>query len=217
MLKCRSVISKGNMMTYTVNLEQIDEYNTRKLAVNPKHTALLVIEMQNVFRNDLNMITDKQLDNIKTIIAASEKAGVNIIYVRHNDSHEISKSMVDWWNGDKIEYGSEGWKMLDGFDTTDKISIDKNQYSAFFQTELHDVLQANKIEDVIIVGVMTNCCCETTAREAFMYGYRVFFINDATSTVNEELHLAALKNLSFGFACIQDTKHLVSDLSASTK
>ncbi len=201
-------------MNYTVNLEQIDEYNTHKLVVNPKRAALLVIEMQNVFRNDLNMISDKQLDNIKTIIEASEKAGVNIIYVRHNDSAEISKSMVDWWNGDKIEYGSEGWQMIDGFDTTEKIIIDKNQYSAFFKTELNDVLQANKIEDVIIVGVMTNCCCETTAREAFMYGYRVFFINDATSTVNEELHLATLKNLSFGFACIQDTQHLISDLSA---
>lgn len=202
-------------MTYTVNLEQINEYNTHKLTVNPKRSALIVIEMQNVFRNDLNMISDKQLNNIKTIIEASEKAGVHIIYVRHNDSHEISKSMIDWWNGDKIEYGSKGWEMIDGFDTTGKTIIDKNQYSAFFKTELDEVLRANKIEDVIIVGVMTNCCCETTAREAFMYGYRVFFINDATSTFNEDLHLATLKNLSFGFACIQDTKHLVSDLFAS--
>ena len=201
-------------MNYKVNLEQIDEYNTHKLVVNPKRTALLVIEMQKVFRTDLKIISDKQLVNIKAIIDASEKAGVNIIYVRHNDSSEISKSMVDWWNGDKIEYGSDGWKMLDGFDTTGKIIVDKNQYSAFFKTELNDVLQAKKIEDVIIVGVMTNCCCETTAREAFMYGYRVFFINDATSTFNEELHLAALKNLSFGFACIQDTKNIISDLSA---
>lgn len=201
-------------MNYTVNLEKIDEYNTHKLVVNPKRSALLVIEMQNVFRTDLNIISDKQLNNIKAIIAASEKAGVNIIYVRHNDSAEISKSMVDWWNGDKIEYGSHGWKMLDGFDTTGKIVIDKNQYSAFFKTELNEVLQENNIEDVILVGVMTNCCCETTARDAFMYGYRVFFINDATSTINEELHLAALKNLSFGFACIQDTQDIISDLSA---
>src|SRR4051812_13147204 len=105
-------------MNYTVSLEKIAEYNTHKLTVNPKRSALLVIEMQNVFRTDLNMISDKQLNNIKAIIDASEKAGVNIIYVRHNDSSDISKSMVDWWNGDKIEYGSEGWKMIDGFDTT---------------------------------------------------------------------------------------------------
>jgi len=202
-------------MNYTVNLEQIEKYNIHQLEVNPKRAALLVIEMQNVFRKDLNIISDKQLENIKTIIQASEEVGVNIIYVRHNDSAEISKSMIDWWDGDKIEYGSEGWKIIDGFDTAGKIVIDKNQYSAFFQTELNKVLQANKIEDVIIVGVMTNCCCETTAREAFMYGYRVFFINDATSTVNEDLHLSALKNLSFGFACIKDTREIVADLKAN--
>ena len=44
-------------MNYTVNLEQIDDYNTHKLVVNPKRAALLVIEMQNVFRTDLNIIT----------------------------------------------------------------------------------------------------------------------------------------------------------------
>lgn len=87
-------------MNYKVNLEQINDYNTHKSVVNPKRAALLVIEMQNVFRNDLKMITDKQLDNIKTLIEAAEKAGTCIIYVRHNDSSTISKQMVDWWNGD---------------------------------------------------------------------------------------------------------------------
>ena len=204
-------------MHYTVTLDQIGELNTHKRVVNPKRAALLVIEMQNVFRNEANLISDKQIANVKSIIEASEKAGVNIIYVRHNDSAEISKSMVDWWHGDKIEYGSDGWQLLDDFDADGKIIIEKNQYSAFFKTELDEVLRKNNIEDVIIVGVMTNCCCETTAREAFMYGYRVFFINDATATVNEDLHLAALKNLSFGFACIQDTDHMVSDLNADNQ
>ena len=200
-------------MNYTVNLKNVDEYNTHKFIINSKHCALLVIEMQNVFLTDLKIINDKQLNNIKAIVDASEKAGVNIIYVRHNDSSEISRPIVDWWNGDKIEYGSDGWKMIDDFDTTGKIIIDKNQYSAFFKTELDDLLKENKIEDVIIVGVMTNCCCETTARDAFMNSYRVFFINDATATFNEDLHLSTLKNLSFGFACIQNTQDIITDLS----
>lgn len=103
--------------------------------------------------------------------------------------------------------------MIDGFNITNRTVIDKNQYSAFFKTNLDEILKANHIEDVIITGVMTNCCCETTAREAFMYGYRVFFINDATSTFNEELHLATLKNLSFGFARVQNTQNLIEDMA----
>lgn len=153
------------------------------------------------------------IHNIQSIIEASEKAGVEVVYVQHNDSSEVSKPMVDWWGGDKIEYGSEGWKMIDLFDTTGKTIVNKNQYSAFFKTNLDEVLKEKRIQDVIIVGVMSNCCCETTARDAFMHGYNVFFINDATATVNADLHLSALKNVSFGFGCVKNTKDIMNDIS----
>lgn len=139
----------GKPMNYTIDLEKISEYNTHKFVINPKKAALLVIEMQNVFQTDLKLISDKQINNIKSIIEASEKAGVQIIYVRHNDSSEISRTMIEWWGGDKIEYGSEGWEMIEGFDTTGKTIIDKNQYSAFFKTNLDNILQENNITDVI--------------------------------------------------------------------
>lgn len=200
-------------MNYTVDLNKIGEYNTHSAAVNPKHAALLVIEMQKVFQTDLGIISDKQIKNIQNIIEVSEKSGIKVIYVRHNDSSDVSKPMVDWWGGDKIEYGSLAWEMIDGFDITGKTVIDKNQYSAFFKTDLDDILKQNKIEDIIITGVMTNCCCEMSARDAFMRGYKVFFINDSTATINEDLHLSTLKNLSFGFAYIQNTQDLVNDIA----
>jgi hypothetical protein len=54
-------------MNYTISLEKIAEYKTHNFVVNPKEAALLVIEMQNVFRSDLNMISDKQINKgIKT-------------------------------------------------------------------------------------------------------------------------------------------------------
>jgi len=55
------------------------------------------------------------------------------------------------------------------------------------------------------MGVPKTCCCETTARDAFIRDYRVFFVGDATATVNDELHLASLKNLGFGFAPVVST------------
>lgn len=198
-------------MNYTIDLKEISEYNTHQFDINTKEAALVVIEMQNVFKTDMGIISDNQINNIQSIINVFEKAGAQVIYVRHNDSSEISKSMIDWW-GDKIEYGSEGWQMIDGFDITGKTVIDKNQYSAFFGTDLDNILKSNKIKDVVITGVMANCCCETTARDAFMRGYRVFLINDATATINKDLHLSALKNLSFGFACIKNTQDVISDI-----
>ena len=119
--------------------------------------------------------------------------------------------------GDKIEKGSDGWQIISEFDTTGKTIVDKNQYSAFFKTHLDDILKKENIKDMIITGVMTNCCCETTARDAFMHGYRVFFMNDATATSSEELHLATLKNLSFGFAYVQNTQELIKDIMGLIK
>ncbi len=199
-------------MKYAVELSKIAEYNTHHFKINPKRAALLVIEMQNVFLKDLSIISERQIDNIQQLIALAETVGIKVIYVRHNDSSELSKPMVDWWGGDKIEKESEGWQIIAGFNTDGKTIIDKNQYSAFFKTNLDEVLKAAHIEDIIITGVMTNCCCETAARDAFMRGYRVFFVNDATATVNEELHLATLKNLAFGFACVQNTRELIGDI-----
>ena len=80
------------------------------------------------------------------------------------------------------------------------IYIEKKQYDAFLQTLLEETLRQRKIEQIVITGVMTHLCCETTARSAFMRGFEVFFTVDGTATYNEELHRASLLTLSHGFA-----------------
>jgi isochorismate hydrolase len=90
----------------------------------------------------------------------------------------------------KLEAGSNG------------IIIPKKRYSAFHGTNLENILREREVKDLVIGGVMTNLCCETTARDAFVRDFRVFFLADGTSTVSEDYHLAALKNLAYGFATI---------------
>ena len=198
------------MSDYIVDIKNIEEYNTHQSDINPKKAALLIIEMQEIFRSDLNIISSWQIDNIRKLIEFAEDNGTKIIYIRHHDDEVKSKNMISWWGGDKVEKDSPGWQIMKEFDTNGKTIVDKYQYSAFFETNLDNILRTNNIEEVIITGVMTNCCCETATRDAFMRGYKVFFVNDATSTINEELHLAALKNLAFGFACIKNTDHILS-------
>ena len=62
-----------------------------------------------------------------------------------------------------------------------------------------------KVEDIVISGIMTNICCESTARDAYYRDYRVFFPADATGSINEDMHVASLLNLAFGFAHITTT------------
>ena len=92
--------------------------------------------------------------------------------------------------------------------------VEKNTYSAFRKTGLEEKLVEMGVKEVIVTGVMTNLCCETTAREAFVRGFRVFFSTDATATSDDDLHEATLKNMAYGFAYLVDCHRLKQALSA---
>ncbi|RME75791.1 MAG: cysteine hydrolase, partial [Planctomycetota bacterium] len=78
--------------------------------------------------------------------------------------------------------------------------LEKHHYDAFFNTSLEKFLEKNKIDTLVLGGVMTHLCCETTARSAFMRGYKVYFLINGTATYHRDFHRASLLNLSHGFA-----------------
>jgi len=192
-------------------LTQIDQYNIRHAYPEPGKCALLVIDMQQYFFS----IAAPILGNVQSIIQACRSRGIRIIFTRHGhrDVSENGGMLAEWW-GDQINYGSKDWELIDALNVSNAdILIDKNRYSVFHGTGFQEILKSQKIDELIITGVMTNCCCETTARDAFVRDYRVFFVSDATATVNDELHIASLKNLAFGFTYIVSTKSLRGNLS----
>lgn len=92
------------------------------------------------------------------------------------------------------------------------IAFTKTRYDAFLDSPLEAYLRTNNVEQVVICGVMTHLCCETTARSAFMRGFEVLFTVDGTATYNEDLHRASLLNLSHGFAVPVLVQDLLSRL-----
>jgi isochorismate hydrolase len=109
--------------------------------------------------------------------------------------------------------GTEDWKFLPEIKIEPKdIVLPKKRYSAFFETDLETTLRSRGIQDLILSGVMTNLCCETTARDAFVRDYRIFFLIDGTATGRSELHIATLKNLGFGFAYLITCDELIQML-----
>jgi nicotinamidase-related amidase len=195
------------------HLEHIKNYNTRRALPILEKTAMLVIDMQHYFHGLVAPI----LDNVLSLIDACRSAQVKIVFTRHgvHDPQNDGGMLTTWWD-DLILHGSEAWELDKELKpNSSDLIIDKNRYSAFQGTDLDDWLGNNGVEDLIISGVMTNLCCETTARDAFGHDYRVFFVADATATINEELHLATLKNLAYGFSYIIDTKGLFSHLTGA--
>ena len=75
------------------------------------------------------------------------------------------------------------------------------------------MLRCLKVEDIVVAGIMTNMCCESTARDAYYRDYRVFFLADGTGSINEEMHLSSLLNLGFGFAYVTTSDTIATQMA----
>ena len=128
--------------------------------------------------------------------SAVEALNVPIIFTRH---HHTGGTMARWW-GDEMRREDPLNGLLDDFKPVEETIIGKDTYNAFHGTELGAILRKLGVETVIITGVMTHLCCETTAREAFVRGFNVVFPVDGTLTQNRLFHEATLRHLSHGFA-----------------
>ena len=195
---------------HSKELQEIEKYILRRRRPEPARAALLVIDMQAYFY----ALAQPVLNNVLSLVQACKKNNMQIIYTRHGH-RDISRNggmLLQWW-GQSVQHGTADWELIQQLPVESQdLVLDKNRYSAFQGTDLATRLQASSIDELIITGVLTNCCCETTARDAFVRDYRVFFISDATATVNLDLHLSSLKNLAFGFAYLLSTQELLQYL-----
>jgi nicotinamidase-related amidase len=207
-LKAKSIEWLGN----------ISPFNTHKMVLNPDKSALLVIDMQEFFLDpDSPTFTCGGLailPNVKNLIHAFRKAERPVIYTSHVHNPNMSDAgiMGWWWDGMCLEGTPESEIHHDILPLPNEKVVLKHRYSSFYNTDLETVLRCLKIEDVVITGIMTNMCCESTARDAYYRDYRVFFLADGTGSINEQMHLASLLNLSFGFAYVTTAEEILKQI-----
>ncbi len=181
----------------------------------PDNCALLVIDMQNYFTDKDSYAfipsSPQIMPNVINLVKEFKERGLPIIFTKHIDSKV--GMMIKWWNKPIVK-GSKDSEVCDELkDYVEKCEvITKSKYSAFQKTDLEEYLRKNNITSVVITGIMTHLCCESTAREAFMKDFKVFFAIDATATTNQELHLASLKTLSHGFVVPMTTNEILEIL-----
>jgi ureidoacrylate peracid hydrolase len=84
----------------------------------------------------------------------------------------------------------------------DDLVIDKSRYSSFYGTRLEPALTSLGIRSLVICGVTTNMCVETTARDASQRDYRTFVVEDATGEFDADRHRHALEAIGFGFGWV---------------
>jgi nicotinamidase-related amidase len=165
--------------------------------------ALIVIDMQRHFCDKASSFfvpgSDMLAAKLKSLVDAFRRGNRPVIFTRHIDSDEKGNLMLRWWS-EKIREEDPMSQVLDVFEAGSSATVIKHQYDGFLNTNLEEMLREKGVRQVVIGGVLTNLCCETTARSAFMRGFEVYFIKDGTATFSKEMHEAALLNLSYGFA-----------------
>jgi nicotinamidase-related amidase len=146
------------------------------------HTALLVIDVQQALCSGEYKAfeSERVIERINYVARKMRLVGAPVIMIQH-------ESM----NG-PLDFGTDGWKLAEGLEvqSTD-ILMRKKATDSFHQTELHALLQERGVQDLIICGLQSEFCVDTTTRRALALGYPVVLIADGHSTLNNSILAAA--------------------------
>jgi nicotinamidase-related amidase len=208
-----TISSKGRQW-----IDRISGFNTHEMYLNRSKSALLVVDMQRFFLDQASPSFTcgglAILPNLKKLIQAFRASNLPVIYTRHVHHPGLLDAgiMGWWWEGMCKEGSPESEVHPEIAPQSGEKEVLKHRYSAFYNTDLETILRCMKVEDLVITGIMTNMCCESTARDAYYRDYRVFFLADGTGSINEDMHLASLLNLAFGFAWVTTVDDILTQL-----
>ncbi|MEW9518272.1 isochorismatase family protein [Streptomyces tubercidicus] len=199
--------------------------------VNPQKAALLVIDMQNDFVLEGHPMevpmARRRIPRMQEVADECRAAGIPVIYTEHMllDAFDVSP-LESTYNPALLvagmRKGSFGAKVIDDLkprpgDTV----IRKHRYDAFHNTQLETVLATvsgpRQVDTVIIIGTLTEVCCDSTARGAYMRDYKVAFVGDATGALSEEAQTATEKNIGTFFGRTLSTGELVAEIRDGRK
>ena len=185
-------------------LQQLPGDRARRTAnYDPSKSALLILDMQSYFLEPSSHAfipsAPSIIPKLEALIESYFAQDLPVIFTQHLNTLQDAGSMATWWK-DLIRVEDPLSAIIPDFDFSNRFVLRKNQYDAFYKTSLEEILRRKRVSQIIVTGVMTHLCCETTARSAFVRGFEVFFTIDGTATYNQDHHLATLLNLAHGFA-----------------
>lgn len=185
---------------------------------HPSHSCSLVVDMQKDFCYPTGYLSKKGADvsmiqsmvpRLKSFIETARNLGILIIFIKNttlknylSDSPAFLLFRTRKGKGEKPEYpmivleGTEGHDVIDELKICkNDVVIQKNRASAFVNTNLDLVLRSNSIKTVIVTGVATEGCVETTLRHASCLDYYVVLVDDCVASPQKEFHFASIKNM----------------------
>ena len=184
------------------------------LQVRPERCALVVVDMLRYFASPqgrcfLPASAGIAL-RIRSLLDAWRRNGGTIVFTRHCHEGEHDLGMLGRFFSDHIASGEPDSQIIELLEPLDDEQVfNKTTYDAFIGTDLEEYLKKERMEQVLVTGVLTHMCCETTARSAFCRGFEVYVPVDATASNCEERHLASLMAMADAVAIVVSTDEVL--------
>lgn len=194
--------------------------------VDPKHCLLMVVDVQNDFCHaegsmsragqDLAMV-DEMMPQLLRLLDEARRVGAPVIFTQavHSpwtDSQAWSTRLhgLDLELPRHCREGSWGAELYELTPRDDERALAKRRFSAFYGTDLDVMLRALGTRALIMTGVATNVCVETTARDGFMRDYHVVLMSDCCASYDRAEHQATLTNISKYFGQVAGSSEVLN-------
>ena len=201
---------------------------TLKDRCDPRYAALIVVDVQNDFvspegsagkRGDDVGAAMAMIPNLTGLIDQARKVGLTVVYIRTTHSEWTDTASWIYRTSQRsglstCREGTWGAEFYNGIAPlpSERVVI-KHRYSAFINTDLNTVLKARGIQSILVCGVATNVCVETTARDGYMYDYYVTMIDDCSAAYDAKLHMNTLENIRRHFGLVASSHQIIESWS----
>lgn len=208
--------------------------------VDPAHTALVMVDLQNDFVHRDGWVAKQQVPGFlgdtgidavvscaRELLRAARDADVLRVFVRMiGDDRYLSDPLRVLYRRNHghervpcVAEGTWGADWVDGLGPNGserELCVDKHRYSAFIGTRLDQLLRSNGIRTVVVCGVATSGCVESTIRDAFMLDYYVVVAGDACGDYEQARHEATLSKMALSFGEVVSTDAITGRWAPAT-
>jgi ureidoacrylate peracid hydrolase len=199
-----------------------------------ERTAHIVVDLQNGFMaagQVAEIATARDIvPNVNRISAAIRQAGGLVVYIQNTFDEIAVRTWSTFFDHfcsparrtrmiEAFSPGNEGHALWPGLDVLpEDLKVQKRRFGAFAPgaSDLHTILQDRGIDTLIVTGTASQVCCESTARDAMMLNYKVFFIADGNATFTDEEHSATLSAMAHTFCDVIDTATMIGMVQAAS-
>lgn len=195
--------------------------------LDSKRTAHIVVDLQNGFMapGAVAEIAEAReiVPTVNRISQAVRDAGGLVVYIQNTFDDVAIRTWSTYFDHfcsparrqkmiEAFTPGSEGHAIWPGLEVLPQdLKVQKRRFGAFAPgaSDLHAILQARDVDTLIITGTASQVCCESTARDAMMLNYKVFFVADGNATFTDEEHNATLTAMAYTFCDVIEADALI--------